>query len=149
VAAAFGLEQALRGRGKDVWVDTDDIAPATKWREEIHLGLRASDGVNFVMSPDSLRSAECAEELAQAVELHKPDRAGAAPGARGRRPGCARRLQLVYLRAEDDFDTGVEKLIDALDTDIEWVRTHTRLGVRVVLTGTTFHASLRGRPANG
>ena len=39
------LEQALRARGKEPWVDTDDIGPATNWREEIHLGVQASDGV--------------------------------------------------------------------------------------------------------
>ena len=125
-----GLERALRARGKELWVDTDDIGPATKWREEIRLGVQASDGVIFVLSPDSLRSPECAKELAQALELKKR----IVPVLR-REPEAAVPEGLadynwVYLRADDDFETGVGKLIEALDTDIEWVREHTRLGVR-------------------
>jgi hypothetical protein len=124
------LEQALRDRGKVLWVDTDDIGPATKWREEIHLGVQASDGVIFVLSPDSVRSPECAKELAQALELKKR----IVPVLR-REPEAAVPEGLadhnwVYVRANDDFETGVGKLIEALDTDIEWVREHTRLGVR-------------------
>jgi hypothetical protein len=38
--------------------------------------------------------------------------------------------QYVYLREEDDFEEAFERLFEALDTDLEWVRFHTRLLVR-------------------
>jgi WD40 repeat protein len=125
-----GLEQALRDRGKDVWVDTDDIGPATRWREEIHLGLQSSHGVIFVMSPDSLGSTECAKELAQAVELKKRIVPVLRRQPEGVVPEALAAFNWVYLRADDDFDAGVERLIEALDTDVSWVHAHTRLGVR-------------------
>jgi WD40 repeat protein len=35
--------------------------------------------------------------------------------------------QYVYLREKDDFEESFERLLEALDTDMEWVRFHTRL----------------------
>ena len=92
--------------------------------------MQASDGVIFVLSPDSVRSPECAKELEQALALKKR----IVPVLR-REPGVAVPTALadsnwVYLRAGDDFETGLRKLVEALDADIEWVREHTRLGVR-------------------
>src|SRR3954468_16499997 len=62
---------ALEEQGKDVWRDKDDIAPAIEWREEIRLGIDASHVFTFVLSPDSLASQPCADELARAVETGK------------------------------------------------------------------------------
>jgi len=39
-------------------------------------------------------------------------------------------INWISLREEDDFEAGVTTLITALDTDLEHVRTHTRLLVR-------------------
>jgi WD40 repeat protein len=38
--------------------------------------------------------------------------------------------QYVYLREKDDFEDAFERLLEALDTDMEWVHDHTRLLVR-------------------
>ena len=38
----------------------------------------------------------------------------------------------VFLREEDDFEANFELLIDALDTDLEYVREHTRLLTRAI-----------------
>ena len=38
----------------------------------------------------------------------------------------------VFLRAEDDFEANFELLIDALDTDLAYIREHTRLLTRAI-----------------
>lgn len=125
------LERALSAREKEVWLDVDDIAPGAKWREEIHLGLAGCDGIVFVISPDSLASAECAKELEQAFELGKRVVPVLRREPDGRPvPEQVSEINYVHLRPEDDFEQGVESLIEALDKDFEWVHEHTRLGVR-------------------
>ena len=54
----------------------------------------------------------------------------------------------VFLRGEDDFETNFELLIDALDTDLEYVREHTRLLTLAIewdKNGRRNSATLRGQ----
>jgi hypothetical protein len=64
------LLPALTGRGKDVWIDLEDIPPAADWREQVLGGVAAANALIFVLSPDSLASRVCGEELERAVELN-------------------------------------------------------------------------------
>jgi WD40 repeat protein len=127
------LARALEARGKELWVDTDDIGPGAEWRDEIKYGLEACDGFVFVLTPNSLASTECAKELAQAVELGKrivPILHGEPNGVPV--PDELAKWNWIKLRDGDPFELGVAQLIDALEADIEWVRAHTRLGQRAV-----------------
>src|SRR3954451_11758911 len=65
------LRESLAERGKDVWVDREDIGPAVEWRREIELGIEGSDIFAFVISPDALGSEACGRELAHAVAKKK------------------------------------------------------------------------------
>lgn len=120
------LHEALRERGKEVWVDWEDIPPAARWREELREALEDSDAFVFVISPDSATSKYCREEIDRAAELHK------------------RIVPLVHRRVSDDglpetintrnwiffdtdpFEEGIDKLISAVETDLDWVQGHTR-----------------------
>ena len=46
----------------------------------------------------------------------------------------------VFLRQEDDFEANFERLIDALDTDLAYIREHTRLLTRAI----EWHESIIG-----
>jgi WD40 repeat protein len=124
------LHDALKDRGYEVWVDFEDIPPSAEWFEEIRGGLLAADGVLFVISPDSVKSEVCGRELDEAVAQHKrvvpvvyrDPRSATVPEA-------AAALNWVFLRDSDDFDAGLGALLTALETDLEHVHTHTRLGV--------------------
>jgi hypothetical protein len=63
------LNQALQKREYDVWVDLEDIPPTADWMEEVRSGIEGSDAYVFVISPDSIASKVCQEELAHAVLL--------------------------------------------------------------------------------
>ena len=54
-----------------VWVDWEDIPPTADWRQEIYLGIEAANNFIFVISPHSVRSVVCGEELAHAIEHGK------------------------------------------------------------------------------
>jgi WD40 repeat protein len=124
------LHAALTARGKTGWVDWEGIPPSAAWREEIHAAIDAAQAFLFVLSPDSVKSQVCAEEV-----LHAQ--------ARGKRlvpiiwkdvaegvPDGLARLNWIFFRDEDNFDRAVEALVQAIDTDLDWVRLHTRLLVR-------------------
>ncbi len=125
------LHDALGSRGYEVWVDWEDIPPSAEWFEEIRAGVAGADGFVYVISPDSVASEVCSRELQNALEQRKrivPVLRREPNGATV--PDEAASLNWVFLRDEDDFGAGVELLTAAVETDLEHVRTHTRLGVQ-------------------
>src|SRR5262245_53008928 len=125
------LHDALIERGKDVWMDKEDIAASEDWLAAIYAGIEGSHDVVFVVSPDSVASKICADEVGHALanrkrlvpvlrrELDSTD----APAAIASR-------NWIFCRDGDDFDMALATLVDTLDTDLERVRAYTRLLVR-------------------
>jgi len=62
------LSAALEERGKETWVDLDDIAPASSWNDELRAGIATSDSFCFVISPSSATSEICRVELHHMAE---------------------------------------------------------------------------------
>ena len=126
------LTRALVAREKDVWIDVEDIrGGASDWRATIWAGIESATAMMFVLTPDSLASTVCGEELQHAVELNKriiPVLRRSVDGLRV--PESLERPNWVYARPEDDFDASVTSLIDALELDEAWVEQHARLTQR-------------------
>jgi WD40 repeat protein len=119
---------ALVARGKDAWVDWEDIPPTAEWLEEVFQAIESSDNFLFVITPDSLTSEVCARELAHALERRKRLVPVLRRPADGRPvPEALAARNWTFVREEDDFAASVETLVTALDTDLDWVRAHTRL----------------------
>src|SRR5438093_956899 len=68
---AWELHAFLTGRGKDVWIDAEDIPASAPWRDDIAAGIDAAENVVFVVSPDSVASPNCLRELEHAVSRGK------------------------------------------------------------------------------
>ena len=127
------LDSALAARGKDVWVDWEDIPLADDWREEIEEGIEGAGAFVAVLSPEWLRSAVCARELAYAIRhekrlipvLRREVDDDAVP------PALSTPNWVPMLEGQDE-GAAVESLVRALDTDLEWVEAHTRLLVRAI-----------------
>ena len=68
---ALRLHAALVERGKDVWIDEEDIPPTARWRDDVREAIEAADSFVFLISPDSAASLECARELEHAEALSK------------------------------------------------------------------------------
>ena len=127
------LNQALVARGRDVWVDLDDILPTEEWMKKICSGIEGANNFVFVISPDAIASKVCGQEVDHAVDnhkrivpiLHRDVAAGDAP------PALAK-INWIPFGAAGDFEQGVAVLLKAIDLDPEWVNAHTRLQVRAL-----------------
>jgi WD40 repeat protein len=130
-AFARMLCDALTAQGRDVWADWDGIPLGATWDAEIARGIEEADAFLFILSPDSVASVECGRELTRAVEqakrlfplLYRAVEPGDAPAA-------LRPVQWTDFRDEGRFDAAFTSLTNGLDTDLQWVRAHTRLLVR-------------------
>ena len=126
------LTVALAARGKDVWIDVEDIrGGASDWRASVWAGIEAATAMMFVLTPDSLASTVCGEELQHATDLNKRIIAVLRRSVDGLPvPPALSRPNWVYARPEEDFDASVDALVAALELDEAWVEQHARLSQR-------------------
>jgi WD40 repeat protein len=125
------LSQALEDRGQSAWVDWEDIPPSARWRKEITDAIRSSDTLIFVVSPRSVASGPCRDELEEAARLNKrilPVIYKDVPSIR--LPRIVADRNWVNCRVGDDFDAAMDAITTALETDLEWVHAHTRLQMK-------------------
>ena len=123
----------LTARDREAWADWQDIPPTADWLAEIYSGIEAAGSFLFIISPDSVASEICTLEIEHAVKHNKrlipvvwkeveDNQVHSAMSAHN----------WVFLREEDDFEANFELLIDALDTDLDYVKEHTRLLTRAI-----------------
>jgi TIR domain len=126
------LDAKFRQAGRDPWVDWDDIRKGEDWWKSIQRGIEESDSFVFVISPDSVTSTVCREEIDYAAQLNKRFlpllwREGFEMSQVHR---SISQHNWIFARETDDFQTALQELLTALETDLNYVRTHTRLLVR-------------------
>jgi len=128
------LQRDLAARGVRVWVDREEIEPASDWAERIVRGIDASKALIFVITPESVHSAECLRELDQAVELHKLIVPVVLREVTDRRelPEALTRANWVVFTAGRDQGRAVDALTEALTEDLEWRDEHSRYTIRCV-----------------
>ena len=144
------LYEALNANGRTCWVDWEGIPPSAKWMDEVRAAIDSSQAFVFVISPDSIASEICREELDHAAETNKRiipivsrDVADASAV-----PEAATVRNWLFFREGDDFQAALATLERTLDTDPDWARVHTRLLVRAVewdAAGRDPSFALRGR----
>jgi hypothetical protein len=125
------LYEALNQLNRDAWVDWRDIAPAVEWEKTIYEGIERAKKFVYVISPDSVASKYCDDEVNHAIRHHKP-----------LIPILCREVdlstvrkeltvhQLISFCGEDDFSVALQKLAEVIDTDFEYARLYTRLHER-------------------
>jgi WD40 repeat protein len=127
------LHEALQQRGRNAWVDWEGIPPSAEWMQEINSAIEAADTFVFVISPDSVGSQICNAEVAHAtrnnkrlvpIVRHDPSTAVV--------PKSLSDRNWIFARDTDDFDAAIKSLMSAIDTDLDWVRAHTRLLTRAI-----------------
>lgn len=125
------LHQRLGEAGRETWVDWEDIPTSAEWLREVELAIEAADTFIFVLSPDSLASEICQHECAHAgrynkrmipVVVRQVD-ATAVPAPLGK-------INWLFFDSDAGFDEPFQALLTAIDTDLAWVRQHSRLLVR-------------------
>jgi WD40 repeat protein len=146
------LAAGLERRGKDVWVDLDDILPSAPWMAEIRVAIAEADAVVVVLSPASVASPVCETELQAAADLNKrliP--VVAEPTPIEDVPATLAALNFLDFSPGTDeagFEAALSRLVDVLDTDLDAVHQHTRLLLRTAEWEDSSHDParlLRGR----
>ncbi len=122
------LAARLKAAGRESWVDWEGIPPSAKWMDEIRAAIDGASAMVFVISPDSLASAVCAQELEHALAVNKRLIPVVARPASPVPPALAE-LNWVNFAAGDEA-AALDALLLALDRDPAWVREHTRVLVR-------------------
>ena len=128
------LDEAFRRCDRDPWIDWEDIRKGEEWWQAIQRGIEGADTFVFVLSPDSVASAVCLDEINHAAQHHKRFlpivyREGFEMGAV--HPKISSHNWLFF-RETDDFEQAFQDLQTALDTDLAYVRAHTRLLLRAL-----------------
>ncbi len=131
VAVAQRLQEALSQRGKDVWIDLENIPPSAEWMARIEQAIDASGAVVVLLSDHSLRSTVCGQEVQHAVERRKR----LVPIALGITqvelvPEALRRINWIHWTDAEGPDGIMLRVIEAIETDLEHVAVHTRVLVR-------------------
>src|SRR6266700_2990763 len=65
------LDDALKTRGREAWVDWEDIRPTEEWMQAIYAAIEGADTFVFVLTPDSVTSVVCGREIEHAAAHHK------------------------------------------------------------------------------
>jgi WD40 repeat protein len=127
------LAADLEASGKSVWIDTQGIGDGEVFPDAIRRAIEGADGFVFVITPESVASRYCENEVDYALELNKrvvpvlraPVEDAALPQAIGVRN---------WIPYTPDVDAGaaLQRLMAALETDLEHARAHTHWLVRAL-----------------
>ena len=123
------LVEGLKARGLAAKIDTRDLPKLEDWRRELLGFIREADAVVFVISPHSIHSNVCSWEIEQVTALNKrlaPIVLERVPD--DRIPAAAAKINYVYFDKPDEFEQQADVLAQALQTNLQWLKNHTRLG---------------------
>jgi hypothetical protein len=142
------LDAALRLSGFSTTFDRHGISGGENWQRRLGALVRDADTVAFVLSPSSAKSDVCRWEVEEAVRLGKRILPVLCrPLEDAPPPPALADLNYIFFYHEpkspgSGFGTGLARLVDALNSDLDWLREHTRYLQRA----TEWDAG--GRPAN-
>ncbi|MGP0031281.1 MAG: toll/interleukin-1 receptor domain-containing protein [Acidimicrobiales bacterium] len=127
------IAASMEERGKTVWLDTEGIADTEVFPQAIRRAIEGADALLFVITPASASSAFCEQEVAYARTLEKrivPVLHRAVPDSG--LPEEIRDRNWIPFTEGDDYSTSVERVVRALDTDLELRKEHTRWLVKAL-----------------
>ena len=127
------LTGELQKSDLDFWIDWEGIPPTVDWMKEIEKGIEEADAFVAIVSAEWISSKICKDELDLAIK-------------NGKRlipvvpfeitwddvPAELSHLNYIFFREGDEFDTAINNLLIAIQTDYDWVETHRRLQVKAL-----------------
>src|SRR6516165_6364129 len=130
MAFADRLDAALTARGFEPLIDRTDIYAFEEWWKRVQALIGQADTVVFVLSPDAVRPGTVAlKEIAFAASLNKRFAPIIfRPVEYKSVPEELAKLNFIFFDDASQFEQSADKLADALQTDIGWIRQHTEYG---------------------
>jgi WD40 repeat protein len=127
------LASSLHELGRSPWVDTAGIPDAEVFPQAIRTAIEESDAFLFVITPASVGSRFCVQEVDYARNLAKR----VVPVLRDRVPDDEipeeiRNRNWIPFTDGDDYDASLARVVQALDTDLELRKEHTRILVKAL-----------------
>jgi TPR repeat protein len=127
------LYAALNACGFECFIDRHGISGGEEWKPRLGNLITGADTVVFVLSPASAGSKICDWEVEEADRLGKrilpvisQPLEGASPPPRLRERNYIFFYDDREAAPDSGFGTGLAKLIAALNTNLDWLREHTR-----------------------
>ena len=121
------IHDLLVARGCELWVDWEGIEPSDQWMRSIREAIDRADAVLVVVSPDSLVSDVCRQEVEHAAAQNKhlvPVVVRDVDPAQV--PPAVAELNWIFAReGTDDLEQAADAIVRAIGTDLDLIRTHT------------------------
>jgi TIR domain-containing protein len=120
---------SLESYGYEILLDRQDLFPGEQWEPRLRKFIADADTTVCIVSSDWVASDQCVRELRIALDHgRRVIPVVVDPVAPQQMPPEIARLQLVFFIGPGrSYARGVADLVNALQTDIEWVREQTRL----------------------
>ena len=128
------LNDALQIQGKTTWFDQESIASGSDFQRSIYQGIKACDNFIFILSPRSVNSPYCKDEVEYAASLNKRfvTVLHRQVNTNDLHPELAKVQWIDFNGNKGDFNANLNQLIRTLDTDREHVRSHTKWSQRAL-----------------
>lgn len=128
---ANAITDALEQRGMDVLIDRRDLPYGEQWQGELAELIRNADAVVWVVSQASCISRWCNWELGEVMRLNKRLVPVAAEDLTSKElPEAIGKVQLLPYEGTFSLERHIDTLRTVLETDLAWVKEHTRLSDR-------------------
>ncbi|MEQ8972676.1 MAG: toll/interleukin-1 receptor domain-containing protein [Coleofasciculus sp. C1-SOL-03] len=128
------LNDELQLQGKRTWFDQESIASGADFTQEIHGGIEACDNFLFILSPRSVNSPYCKDEVEYAAGLnkrfvtvlHQPVNSDEL------HPELAKVQWIDFNQNQREFQVNFRQLVRTLETDREHLHQHTKWSQRAI-----------------
>ena len=129
------IDAAFKRANREVWVDWEDIPATADWWQEIRAGIEGADTFIFIITPDSVGSEICYNEIQHAIDNNKRFvpvlyREINDETLQSQMHPAISTHNWIFFRETDNFDEAMGRLLTAIEADLDHVRTHTRYLVR-------------------
>lgn len=123
------INRELQAAGKTCWFDQESIAAGADFQQEIFKGIETGNNFLFIISPDSVNSPYCEDEVEYASLQSK--RFVSILYRKTDPKTIPKKLASVqWIDFRQDFDKSFAELLRTLDTDREYVEDHTKWAKR-------------------
>ena len=122
------IRTQIEKRGFRVLQDISDTMPGEDWWERIKELILQADQIVFLLSTKSILSKICIQEVEYATSLNKRIFPVVIEKVDWQKaPKGLSRVQSIYLGVGIRQEKAMQDLIKAMETDLPWIREHTRL----------------------
>jgi len=122
------INEELQLLGKTTWFDQESIATGVNFQQEILHGIETCDNFVFIISPKSINSPYCADEVEHAFMLNKRFITILCQEVKTQdlHPALATVQWIDFRHHGGDFYANFSQLMRTIDTDRDHVRNHTK-----------------------